>query len=263
MPNPLRIAAGTGQNTPQIRDSYAPLLRYLSETLGVKTTLIIPSSYDELIARFHRGEIDLAFFSGVYFVQAEQQDGAIPLVMRMIDRHATSTIITRSGVEGNFPEDFRGRSFAYGPRTSTSGSRMPQYFFKQMRLQPEKIFGSVTNFKSHDAVIAAVVEGRVDLGVVDGPLLRKRVDWNAVDPGQIRVVWESPPYTDYVWAVPSRLSPELRNRIRDAFLQFDFANPDQEKILKFLGDRAYVPATREDYNLIRTIVTGSPNYSPP
>ncbi len=261
LPDPLRVAVVPDQARERLEKKYAPLVRYLGDTLGVRAELVIPGTYEELGERFHRGEVDLALFGGVTFVQAERRDGAVPLAMRVIDRHITSIVIAHAGQAGKFPEDFRGRSFLFGAQASTSGQWIPRYFFDQMKLVPEKYFASVTNRPNHDAVVAAIQEGQADAGVVNGLVLRQLIAEGLADPGRFRQVWESPPYADYVWAMPARLPPALRTRLRDAFLSLEAENPEHQKILAPLGARAYVPATRTDFELVRRVVTGKPQYS--
>lgn len=263
LPDPLRVGVLPDQSRENLTAIYTPLVRHLGATLGVRAELVIPATYKELGEKFHRGELDIALFGGATFVEAERRNGAVPLAMRIIDRRFTSIVIARAGLEGKFPGDFRGRSFLFGAAASTSGHRMPRYFFARMKLEPEKFFASVAHRPNHDAVIAAVSEGRADLGVVSGQLFRQHIDEGAVDPQRFRLVWESPPYGDYVWAVPPRVMVEQRALILDAFLALDSANPAHQKIMSPLGARAYVPATREDFTLVREVVTGHPEYSHP
>lgn len=212
---------------------------------------------------FHRGELDLALFGGVTFVRAERRDGAVPLVMRVIDRHFSSVVIARAGLEGEFPGDFRGRSFAFGPVSSTSGNHMPRHFFDQAGWDPEKLFGSVTHQANHDAVIAAVGEGRADLGLVNSQVFRQRLADGSVEPRRFRVMWETPHYSDYVWAAPASMPVEIRSRLRLAFLNLDIHHPAHREFMAPLGARSYVPATRADFNLARERVTGSATYAQP
>ena len=260
-PATLRIGVLPDQAREQLQAIHLPLVRYLGDALGLRAELVIPGTYEDLVERFHRREIDLAYFGGATFVQAERQDGALPLVVRVIDRHFTSIVIARAGLAGRFPDDFRGRSFLFGAPSSTSGHVMPRHFFEQMGLVPEKYFASVAHLANHDAVIAAVQAGRADAGVVNGSVLSRRIAEGACDPRRFRQVWESPSYADYVWAVSPRLSPALRGRLRDAFLALDADRPEHGRIMAPLGARAYVPATRADFDLIRAVVIGASGYS--
>ena len=52
-------------------------------------------------------------------------------------------------------------------------------------------------------------------------------------------------------------------RLCDAFLTLDDQDQAHAKILVSLDARAFVPATREDFNLIRQVVTGTAEYPRP
>ena len=262
MPDPLRVGVLPDQTRERLEAIYTPLVRYLGETLHVRAELTIPASYEDLGERFHRRELDLAFFGGATFIAAERRDGAAPLVARTIDLHFTSIVIARQGIDGSFPDDFRGRSFVFGPRASTSGHLMPRHFFAELPLTPEAFFKSVAYLENHDAVIAAVLEGRADMGVVNGPVLRRRMAEGAVDPERFRQVWESPPYPDYVWAVQAALPTEISLRLQEAFLGLDAANPEQARILDALGTAAYLPATRASFAPIRQALPAQPAHAP-
>jgi len=263
VPDPLRVGVVPYQPKERLEDVYGPLVRYLGKALGVRAELVIPDSFTEFEEMFHNKELDLALFGAVTFIQEEHRDGAVPLAMRILDRHIVSVVITRAGVEGKFPDDFRGRSFCFGERLSTSGNWMPRYFFGQKNLVPEKFFGSVTTMPHHDAVIAAVQDGRVDAGVVSAMLLRRRFETGAIDPRRIRLLWESPGYADYVWAVPRQFPIPLRARIRDAFLALDPGTPEHQSVLSPLETRAFIPATRADFDQMRQIVIGGSEHSRP
>jgi phosphonate transport system substrate-binding protein len=255
-PDPLRVGMSVAHRGAELKASYAPLVQHLGKRLGVRTEMILVPTAGELAERFHRGEIDLAHFSGVDFVLAERRDGAAPVAMRPVDVRCHSIVIVRAGLAGKFPDDLRGRSFVFGPAVSTSGHGMPRHFFAQMSIVPEEFFGAVRHLATHDEVIAAVVEGRADAGVVNGPLLRRRIDTRAVDPGRFRQAWVSPPYSDYVWAVPARFARGWGERLLDAFLALDADNPEDNRILAPLAAGAFVPAARADFDHVRQAVTG-------
>lgn len=255
-PDPLRIAVRPDKTKETLEATFGPLTRYLGEALGVRAEMVIPKSYEDLRERFHRGEAELALFGGADFVEAEQRDAAIPLVRRVIDRKFTSVAIARSGLEGGFPEAFRGRRFVLGALDATSDHVIPRKFLLAMNVAPERLFGSVDYLVDDDAVIAAIVEGEADAGLVNGHLLRRRMSEGALDPTRFQQVWESPPYCDRVWATPARLSQEIRMRLTDAFLALDISNPAHEKILAPLEARVYVPATRADFEEVRAAMAG-------
>ncbi|MFR0657200.1 PhnD/SsuA/transferrin family substrate-binding protein, partial [Pantoea sp. SIMBA_079] len=78
--------------------------------------------------------------------------------------------------------DLKGKSFAFGSISSTSGSLMPRYFMlKQDNIKPEEYFGRVAYSGAHDATVAWVQAGKVDGGVLNASVWQKLVDAGKVD----------------------------------------------------------------------------------
>lgn len=253
MSNPLRVGLRPDRTQEQIEADYGPLLRHLEASLGVRIDLMRSTTPEEFGARFERGDFDLAFLDGLEFAAAEQRVGAVPLVMRAEDRRFSSVVIARHDLAGEFPEALRGRSFVFAPPRSFSGAVMPREFFRASGLEPERFFGSVRHLATHGVVLDAVMRGEADAGVVNGPWLRRRIAEGAVDPRRFRQLLETPPFANFVWAAPARLVPPLRSRVAAAFLALDADDPAQRDILRALRTRAFMPATRSDFDQVREV----------
>lgn len=260
-PRILRVGVLPDQTRERLETIYKPFLAYLELSLGIKTQLVVPDSYQDLTRRFVNGELDLAYFGAVTYVEGESKAQAEPLVMRVIDQHFTSVVIARTNLSGSFPNDFRGRSLLFGSPASTSGHRMPRHFFQQSGLVPEDYFGSVGHKSNHDEVLSAVAAGEAELGVLNREVFRKNIANGSIDPALLRVVWESPPYSNYVWATSPRLPRATREQLLDAFLHLDITNPDHVGVMTLLGAKAYVPAARSDFGFVRKLVLGVEHYA--
>jgi phosphonate transport system substrate-binding protein len=233
-----------------LRKRYAGLLAHLSEQLGVPVELHVPHDYASLVSSFSGGEIDLAYFGGVTFIRAKRLHHAIPLVMRDVDLRFTSYFFARLDVPGDAVADFRGRSFSFGSELSTSGHLMPRHFLRRMDIVPEQFFASVAYSGGHDQTAYAVRDGRVDLGAANAEIVEKMQRDGRLDRGEIRIVWITPPYADYVWAARPELSEAFRRRLRDAFLSLDPGNEHHAKVLSGMGTGGFLPASDEDFALL-------------
>ena len=67
----------------------------------------------------------------------------------------------------------------------------------------------------------------------------------------VRVIWQSPPYADYVWAVQSSMSEKSRRAITDAFLSMSHADERQRRFLAGVGARFFLPAAMSDFDTLR------------
>ncbi len=252
-PEVLRVGVIPDRSAEALEQAYRPLLEHVSQRVGVPYTLIIPESYDDLLARFRRDEFDLAYFGGLGFVKAAKSGGAVPLVIRDVDAFFESYLLIRAEHPAQKLEDCRGLRFAFGPRLSTSGHLMPRHFMQQQAINPERFFSEVRYSTRHDLTALAVRDGEVDVGSVNAEIAEAMYAAGTLDPEQVRILWETPPYVDNVWVVHDRLPTELFDALRDAFLELSAGDPTHEQILRGLGAEFFLPAHEEDFGTLRQI----------
>ena len=250
----LRIGILPDESKEALRERYVPLLEFLSQESGLPYKLVIPNNYAELVRQFGEGQIDLAYFGGVTFVNASSEYGAVPLVMRDVDSNFTSVFVVADESYKDF-EGLQGKRFSFGSRLSTSGHLMPRHFLHAERgIAPEKYFGSIEYSGKHDLTAYRVRDGEVDAGVVNAEIVRKMFADGRLQPGDIRIIWTTPPYPDYVWAVHPRIHPVARERIQQAFLQLSTDNPQETAILSRMGTAGFYPASINDFSMLRQVM---------
>lgn len=81
--------------------------------------------------------------------------------------------------------------------------------------------------------------------------------------GRLRVVWETPPYADYVWALRSGFDPAFTRRLRDAFLGLSPADDADALILDRMGAGGFLPASVDDFADLRDVWAGMPQFPAP
>ena len=255
-PTVIRVGVLPDENFEVLRKRYAPLLKYLSETIGIDTQLILPANYQELSRLFQDGEIELAYFGGLTFVQASINSNAEPLVMRDIDTRFVSYFLARPNEDRKQLSDFEGMRFSFGSQLSTSGHLMPRHFMKsEMQIEPESYFSVVDYSASHDRTAFLVRDGDIDLGVANSVIFKKMIEDGRLGENELQVVWETPPYVDYVWAVQNNLDETIINNVRDAFLGLDSAKLTHKTILASLGAVSFLPAGNRDFQSLKTTAT--------
>jgi len=247
-PSVLRVGVLPDENPEVLRNRYAPLLKHLSEEIGMNTQLILPSDYRELSRLFQDGEIDMAYFGGLTFVQASINNGAEALVMRDIDMRFSSFFLSKPDSTKKHLSDFKGMRFSFGSQLSTSGHLMPRYFMKsQLQISPETFFSSVAYSGSHDKTAIQVKDELIDLGVANSIIIKRMIAEGRLGKDELQIVWETPPYVDYVWAVQKALDEGLKNRIRDVFLGLDANNANHKPILDHMGAVSFIPSGNHDF----------------
>ena len=249
-----------GEQAEALRDRYRPLIEYLAREMNQEIEFVIPDSYGHLVQLFGSGDIDMANFGGVTFVSAAARHDAVPLVTRDIDAAFSTYFLAQAGATHSRIEDFGGQAFAFGSELSTSGHLMPRYFLQERGLVPETFFASVRFSGGHDRTVALVRNGQVGLGAVNREMVKAMLRDGRLAPGELRVVWETPPYADYVWAIQPGWDESYVDRLRDAFLALSPADADGARILAGLRAGGFLPAHRRDYASLRKVMASLPQF---
>ncbi len=253
-PTKIRFSVVPDENRDELIKQYKPLMKYLSDETGIPFELIIPATYEELLDFFHAGKIDLAVFGGFTFAKANIVDKAIPLVMRDIDSRFTSFFLVRTNNKATSIEDFKGASFSFGSELSTSGHLMPRYFLREKGIIPESFFGKILYSGKHDKTAVYVRDGIVDIGVANSGIVRKMFLNGKLDKKEVRVLWETPPYVDYVWAVQPNFDVSIQIKIQDALLNLTRKNKEHVNILDGLNAGTFLPASINDFYRLQIII---------
>ncbi len=250
----LRIGVLPDQDANVLRQRFAPLLSYLASEVGIDTSLVIPSSYDNAVQLFADGEIDLAYFGGLTFIQANFNHGAKPLIMREIDTRFTSWFLVRPDQERAKLTDYRNKKISFGSRLSTSGHLMPRYFLQHTwQIDPEVFFAEVQYSGAHDKTALLVRDGIVDIGVANSNVIKQMLADGRLQTDDISIHWQTPPFPDYIWAVQQGIPADLEIRIRDAFLGLDSYNAEHARILRNLDAQKFLPSGIDDFTDLRRI----------
>jgi phosphonate transport system substrate-binding protein len=250
----LRIGTLPDESEEALRSRYAPLIEFLSRETGIACELAIPDNYEELVMWLGEGKVDLAYFGGATFLKAKHHFNAVPLVMRDIDTRFTSMLVV-SDEDFRTVEQLQGKRISFGARLSTSGHLMPRHFLQvQHVVIPETYFSSIRYSGKHDRTAFWVRDGEVDAGIVNSEVIRKMFADGRLRPGDIRIIWTTPPYVDYVWAAHPRVQPAVRESIQQAFLQLSLDNPQHEAVLSNLGAAAFYPAGISDFSALQQVM---------
>lgn len=245
----LRVSAIPDEAPTELQRKFAPLGKYLEAQTGLKVVFTPVTDYAAVVESLATKKIDLAWLGGFTFVQARirTHGTAMPIVQREEDARFTSKFITADPAIRSLT-DLKGKTFAFGAPSSTSGSLMPRFFLQQAGLNPEKDFKNIAFSGAHDATVAFVAAGKAEAGVLNASVWDKLVEQKKVDTDKVRVFATTPPYFDYNWTVRGDLDPALVKKLSDAFLQLDPANPEHKEILGLQRAARFIPTKKENYD---------------
>ncbi|MBF8731630.1 putative selenate ABC transporter substrate-binding protein [Pseudomonas guariconensis] len=244
----LRVSAIPDEAPTELLRKFKPLGEYLSKQLGMDVKFVPVADYPAVVESLASNRLDMAWLGGFTFVQVHLKDPtATPLVQREQDAQFTSKFIT-ANPDVKSLADLKGKSFAFGSISSTSGSLMPRYFMlKEDNIKPESYFSRVAYSGAHDATVAWVQAGKVDGGVLNASVWQKLVDAGKVDTSKVKVFATTPTYYDYNWTVRGNMDPALKAKIKAAFLALDPANPEHKAILDLQAASRFIETKPENY----------------
>ena len=244
----FRVTAIPDESPTELARKAAPLMKYLEAKLGMKVEFTPVTDYAASVEALVNKKVDLAWFGGFTFVQANVRSGGkvIPLVQREEDEKFKSVFIT-SDPTVKTRADLKGKDVSFGSQSSTSGHLMPRSFLLQAGLNPEKDFKRVAFSGAHDATIAAVASGKVQAGALNISVWDKFVAEKKVDTEKVKVFYTTPPYYDYNWTVHADMPAATRQKLADALLSLSKDTPEGKEILELQRATKFVPTKAENY----------------
>ena len=252
VPEVLRVSAIPDENPNELMRIYTPFAEYLGRELGMKVQFTPVVDYAATVEGLGAGKLDMVWYGGFTSVQAVRRTNgnARRLVLRQEDAEFKSVFVTRPGSGIKSLTDLKGKTFAFGSVSSTSGHLMPRSFLLAAGLNPDKDMKQVAFSGAHDATALWVESGRVDAGALNFLTWEKLVQSRKVDTAKVNVFWTTPPYVDYCWTVRGDLDAGLRERITAAFVKLSYDNPEDRKLLDLHRTRKYIKANDADWKTI-------------
>ena len=247
----LRVSAIPDEAPTELQRKFKPLGNYLEQKLGMKVEFVPVTDYAASVEGLVNNKLDMVWFGGFTFVQAKIRSNGkvIPIVQREEDEKFRSVFITTSK-DINRLEDLKGKTFAFGSESSTSGHLMPRSFLLAAKINPDTDMKRVAFSGAHDATVAAVAGGKVDAGALNISVWEKLLAQGKIDRNAVRVFYTTPGYFDYNWTVRADMDPTLRKKLTDAFLALNANDTQGKEILELQRATRFIPAKIENYDEI-------------
>jgi phosphonate transport system substrate-binding protein len=244
----FKFTAIPDESPTELARKAGPLVKYLEGRLGMKVEFTPVSDYAASVEALANKQVDMAWFGGFTFVQANVRSGgkAVPLVQRAEDETFKSVFITTDPAIKALA-DLKGKNVSFGSQSSTSGHLMPRSFLLEAKIDPDRDFKRVAYSGAHDATIAAVAAGKVDAGALNISVWDKFVLDKKVDTTKVRVFFTTPSYYDYNWTVHADMPAATKEKLTRAFLDLSPATPEGKAILDLQRATKFVPTKVENY----------------
>jgi phosphonate transport system substrate-binding protein len=249
-PSTLRIGLVPNIAPDQQRALYKPFGDYLGDFLNMPVELFVATDYTGVVEALASDRLDLAYFGGVTYVQAEQRALLQPIVTEVDLETSTtqyySALITRADSAVQTTADIAGKKFAFGDINSTSGSLYPRVMLDRAGISSFSDPSIFIYTGGHDATTLAVANGSVDAGGVEKRIMQRLIDAGRVDGNEIRII-EQTLVLGYPWCVRSALDSDLIESITVGFESI--SNPD---LLRLMRAESYARVTASDYDEVRS-----------
>jgi phosphonate transport system substrate-binding protein len=252
-PNKLVFGVIPTDSADNVMERNENLVQFLQKKLGVPVEIKTANDYAGVITAMQFKHVDFAYFGPKSYVEAAKRAHAEAFVIEQ-SRDGSSgyygLIITKKGSGLKTMKDIQGKVFAFTDPNSTSGTLVPSvYFYKDLKIDPEKYFSKVVYSGSHEASMIAVKNGKVeaastnDIDMARGDGKR----WNAKE--DFEIIWKSKLIPASPIAYRKDLPPSLKKALKDAFLAYN--DPVGLEKLKL---KAYVEGSDELFDPIRDMI---------
>ncbi len=230
-----------------IYESFGPLLKKLSEELGMPVKIIIAPNYMSHTVNMGTGKVDIGFMGPSPYIRAKDKYGGVELLARLRMKEDTidsMVIITHRDSGIKTLESLKGKTFAFGDPQSYGSHFYPRYLLNKsgIRLNDLKYYDYLG---SHSKVILAISHRDFDAGGVRADIYKKYRD------RPVRVIagpYNIPPH---VIVCRKGLPEILKNKIKNVLLKID-----DKAVLKSIDQNlaGFQPVNDSDFSQARTVV---------
>jgi phosphonate transport system substrate-binding protein len=248
-PNPLKVALLPDESPSTVIANNEKLKEYLQRELEREIELVVTTDYSTMIEAARHGRIHLGYFGPLSYVLARQKTEIEPFAaLRTKDGTTYKAVLIGNVAAGmDSVADVKGKDVAFGDTASTSSHLIPRGMLAEKGLKADADYRA--HFVgAHDAVALTVQNGKAQAGGLSKPIFESLLERGVLDGNKVKVLQESRPFPQYPWTMRSDLQPELKERIRKAFLSLR----DPEVLRPFKAE-GFGPVSDRDYDVVRDL----------
>ena len=239
------------------QEAWKDFLDHLTEVTGKKVQFFpVQSNAAQIeamragrlhVAGFNTGSNPLAVACAGYrpFTMMAAEDGSFGYEMEIIT-HPDSGI--------GSVEDIKGKQMAFTSETSNSGFKAPSAILKaDYEMEAGRDFEPVFSGK-HDNSILGVANKDYPAAAIANSVKARMISRDVVDEDQLVVLYTSQTFPTTSYGTAHDLTPELQEKIREAFETFEWEGTSLEEEFSKNGEAQFVPITfQKEWEVIRKI----------
>lgn len=163
-------------------------------------------------------------------------------------------IITYPGSGIAEVEDIKGKTLAFSSETSNSGFKAPSAILKsEYGMEAGSDFEATFSGK-HDNTILGVANKDYPAGAIANSVRKRMLAREVISDDQIEIIYTSQTFPTTGYGVAHNLTPELQDKIKDAFASFEWEGSSLEEEFSKSGEAQFIPITfKDNWAVIRQI----------
>ncbi|MBI5873079.1 MAG: phosphate/phosphite/phosphonate ABC transporter substrate-binding protein [Candidatus Omnitrophica bacterium] len=250
----LRFAIGGMVVPRQGFNYYIDFLNYVERKTGLKFSVFGEDSYAKVNQLLRSGDVDAAFVCSGPYVDGKKEFGLELIAMPVVYGEPVyySYVIVAADSPIKDLNGLRGKVFAFTDPLSNTGKIVPTYMLGQMNESPETFFSKYIYTDTHDASIKAVADKKVDGASVDSLIWDYLKKTQPELTAKTKIILKSPPYGSPPLVVRPGLSPQIKDKLREVFLNAHLDAEGKELLKRMMMDR-FAPGDDKNYDSIREI----------
>jgi phosphonate transport system substrate-binding protein len=254
-----------------------PLQQLLEAQLGMDVNVTVATDYNALIEGMASEQIHVGLLATTAYVLAADEGVAEAILKSLrydVDDMGRqmrgkplvsgykSQLVAASDSGIKSVKDLKGRKIAIASFTSTSGFVWPANLLADNGLDPEKDVEWL-NAGGHDNAILAVFNGEADAAFTfkDARSLFEKESFHGDLMKKVVLVTDTSEIPNDTISVIPRLDPDLKEKVRKAFINLAKDPKGLEIIQKIYNHEGYAPAKDSDYNEVRTYLERKESWS--
>lgn len=230
---PVLVFAYTPVEDPAVYAKvWEEFIDHLATTTGKKVQFFPVQSNAAQLEAMRAGRLHVAGFNTGSNPIAVNCAGFVPFAMMASKDNAFGyemEIITYPGSGISRVQDIKGKKMAFTSETSNSGFKAPSALLKdKFDMEAGKDFEAVFSGK-HDNSILGVANQDYPAAAIANSVKQRMIARDAVKPEQIEVIYKSETFPTTGYGHVYNLSPELAQKVKDAFFSFDWEGTGLQK----------------------------------
>ncbi|MCB2093295.1 MAG: phosphate/phosphite/phosphonate ABC transporter substrate-binding protein [Rhodobacteraceae bacterium] len=256
-PDTLIFAYTPVEDPAVYKTAWADFLTYLEKETGKKVVFFPVQNNAAQIEAMRSGRLHIAGFNTGSNPLAVNCAGFRPFTIMASPDGSFGyemEIITYPGSGIEKMEDIKGRKLAFTAPTSNSGFKAPSAILKaDYDLLPDRDFEPVFSGK-HDNSVLGVANKDYPAAAIANSVMTRMFERGVVDRDQIVTLYKSQTFPTTGYGVVYNLTPELQEKIKNAFFSFNWEGTSLQEEFQKNGEGQFLPITYKEYwDVIRKI----------